>query len=60
MTSELLEDVIAYHRELAAVREQLGRLAADLAILARQVADLKRDWPQDAPHFILVDSDQIN
>jgi cell division protein FtsB len=59
MSAELLEDVIEYHRELAAVRAELGRLVADVARLSVQVADLKRDWPRDEPHFIVID-DKVN
>jgi hypothetical protein len=60
MTDELLADIVNYHRELAAVREELGRLVADVARLSVQVADLRRDWPIDPAHFVIVDDVQIN
>jgi cell division protein FtsB len=60
MTAELLKDVINYHRELASVRAELGRLVADVARLSAAVADLKRDWPTDAAHIVIVDDQTIN
>jgi hypothetical protein len=60
MSAELIEDIVAYHREVAAVRAELGRLAADLARLAAAVADLKRAWPTDAPHLVILDDAQVH
>jgi hypothetical protein len=58
MTTELIEDLVAYHRELSSVKTELGRLARDLALLSAAVADLKRDWP--AANIVLVDEANIN
>jgi hypothetical protein len=60
MIAEPLEDLIAYHREQARLSEELGRLAADLAVLAREVSDLKRSWPADGPHLVIVDERAVN
>jgi hypothetical protein len=60
MSEELLADLIAYHREQARLSEELGRLARDVALLAAQVADLRRSWPTDPAHLILIDEERTH
>jgi len=40
--------------------EDVPELARDVALLAAQIADLKRSWPQDAPHLVIVDELAVN
>jgi cell division protein FtsB len=58
MTTELLVELIEQERERSRLEVELGRLAADVAILARQVADLKRDWPQAS--IVVVDEANVH
>ncbi|HZN12216.1 MAG TPA: hypothetical protein VFC61_11080 [Blastocatellia bacterium] len=60
MSADLMIDVFEQGREIARLSSELGRLTADCARLAAAVADLKRDWPTDPAHFVIVDDVQVN
>jgi len=60
MSADLLSDIVEQAKATARLEAELGHIARDLALLAAQVADLKRSWPQDPAVFTIEDSHQVN
>jgi hypothetical protein len=58
MTDELMTDLIEHDKAIARISGELEELAARLAWLCKDVADLKRGWP--AAHIIVVDEANVN
>jgi hypothetical protein len=58
MTDELMTDLIEHDKAIARISGELEELAARLAWLCKDVADLKHGWP--AAHIIVVDEANVN
>jgi hypothetical protein len=58
MDNELIIQLFEQERATARIEAELGALTREVARLAVEIADLKRDWP--AANIVLVDEANIN